>query len=227
MPERRPTVTGKAALLLALVAGGLLVLAWQKFHSLDAWRTTRGEVISSAPEEILVMRTRGGLLEVSRIHATEVFETTFTHTLLGVTVGQTRPRIRVPVVYRYQVALAPEWQVMRTGREFTVVAPPAQPALPVGVDFRRMQKETSGTWVLLPFTEDESLADLERELSDKLARKATLSAYLDLQRPLARRTLEEFVRKWLLTQARWSTEAGATVRVYFADEMPDRQGERP
>ncbi len=220
------STTRRVMLAIAVVAGGLLVLAWQKFHSLHAWQTTGGAVVSSAPEEILVMRTRGGLLEVSRIHATEVFETTFSHSLLGVPVGETHPRIRVPVVYRYQVELAPEWNVLRTGREFTVIAPPVRPALPVGVDFRRMEKEASGTWILLPFTGDDSLEDLEHELTDKLAQKATLPAYLQLQRAAARQTLEEFVRKWLVTQAQWSTESGSTVRVYFADEMPDQLGPR-
>jgi len=222
-------VTGSrrlAVILAALVLGAGLLHAWQKIHSFRLWDTTRSDVASSAPEEILVMRTPGGLLEVSRIHATEVFETRFIHTLVGVTVGETVPRIRVPVVYRYQIELAPEWIVLRTGHEFTVVAPPVKPALPVGVDFGRMEKEASGTWILLPFSGTASLDDLERELTARLAKKAVLPAYLQLQREPARQTVEEFVRKWLITQERWSTESGSTIRVYFADEMPDAQGRR-
>lgn len=215
------TTSRAAGLLIALCLGAALMYAWQQWHSLRAWKSTHGEVTSAAPEEILVMRTKGGLLEVSRIHATEVFETRFSHTLLGVPVGETVPRIRVPVVYRYQVELAPEWNVMRTGTEFTVVAPPVRPALPVGVDFGRMEKEAAGTWLLLPFTQTDSLDELERELSAKLAKKAVQPAYLQLQREEARKTLAEFVRKWLITQARWSTESVSTLRVYFADEMPD------
>jgi len=222
-------VTGSrrlAVILAALCLGAGLLYAWQRIHSFRLWDTTRSDASASAPEEVLVMRTPGGLLEVSRIHATEVFETRFIHSLLGVPVGETVPRIRVPVVYRYQIELAPEWSVLRTGREFTVVAPPVKPALPVGVDFGRMEKEASGTWILLPFSGTASLDDLERELSARLARKAVLPAYLQLQREPARQTVEEFVRKWLITQERWSTESGSTIRVYFADEMPDAQGRR-
>ncbi len=210
--SRVPTI------LLALCVGAGLMYAWQKVGSFRIWQTTREQVRSSAPDEILVMRTRGGLLEVSRIQATEVFETRFIHSVLGIAVGQTTPRIRVPVVYKYQIELAPEWNVLRTGREFTVIAPPVRPSLPVGVDFGRMEKDASGTWVLLPFTGTESLDDLERELTAKLARKAVLPAYVQLQREPARKTVEEFVRKWLVTQAPWSTESGASIRVYFADE---------
>jgi hypothetical protein len=219
--------TGRlTAIVLALCVGAALMYAWQRFHSFKVWVSSHGEVTSAAPEEILVMRTRGGLLEVSRIHATEVFQTRFIHTLLGMEIGETVPRIRVPVVYRYQIPLAPEWNVLRTGTEFTVVAPAVQPALPVGVDFSRMEKDASGTWMLLPFTQTGSLDGLERELSGKLAKKALMPAYLQLQREYARRTVEEFVRKWLITQSRWSTETGTTIRVYFNDEMPDALGTR-
>jgi len=214
-------------LVIALCVGAGLMYGWQKLGSFRAWDTTRGEVGSGAPEEILVMRTRGGLLEVSRIQATEVFETKFVHSLLGIPVGETVPRIRVAVVYKYQIELAPEWRVLRTGREFTVLAPPVQPSLPVGIDFGRMEKEVSGTWVLLPFTGTASLDDLERELTAKLARKAVLPAYIQLQREAARKTVDEFVRKWLVTQSQWSTESGSVLRVYFADEPIGSAGRVP
>jgi len=81
--------------------------------------------------------------------------------------------------------------------------------------------------VLLPFTATDSLDDLERELTAKLARKAVLPAYIQLQREDARKTVVEFVRKWLVTQARWSTETGSTIRVYFADETIGAVGRVP
>lgn len=205
-----------AAVSLAL--GAALAVAVMKVVSFDAWSTRRGEVRSSAGDEIMVMRTPGGLLEVSRIHATEEFDTRFVHLLLGVPVGETVPRIRVPAVYRYHIALAPEWRVLRTSDTFTVVAPPVQPGLPVAVDLARMEKETSGTWVLLPFTGAEALDDLERQITARLAEKAVLPAYVQLQREQARRTVAEFVRKWLMSQAQWQGAARPQLRVLFADE---------
>jgi hypothetical protein len=81
-----------------------------------------------------------------------------------------------------------------------------------------MEKEASGTWVLLPFTERDALDDLEREITARLARKAVMPAYIQLQREHARQTVEEFVRKWLVTQAKWQSESRSEIRVYFADE---------
>jgi len=207
-----------APVVIAFCLGAGLAFAYLKVASFTPWSSTRGDVRSGAPEEILVMRTKGGLLEVSRIQATETFDTKFVHSLLGIPVGETVPRIRVPVVYRYHIELAPEWNVLRTGEAFTVIAPPVRPSLPVAVDLGRMEKEASGTWVLLPFTETDALNDLEREITAKLASRAVMPAYIQLQREHARQTVREFVQKWLVTQAKWAPESRSDVRVYFADE---------
>jgi hypothetical protein len=204
--------------LAALCVGAALAVAVMRIPALRVWSSERGDLRSAAAEEIMVMRTPGGLLEVSRIQATEQFDTRFVHSLLGIPLGETVPRIRVPVVYRYHIELAPEWRVLRSRDLFTVVAPPVQPSLPVAVDLSRIEKEASGTWVLLPFTATDDLDDLEREITARLAEKAMLPAYVQLQREAARATVGEFVRKWLVTQAQWHTVPAPRIRVLFADE---------
>jgi hypothetical protein len=79
------------------------------------WPKTGGDVVSGLGTEILVMRTPGGLLEVSRITATEQFDKKCVYTVLGRKVGETVAYIRVPAVFRYHIELAPEWEVYRTG----------------------------------------------------------------------------------------------------------------
>ncbi len=129
-----------------------------------------------------MLRTPGGLLEVSRIHATEMFDATIQHTIFGIKVGQTMPRIRVPAVYRYHIELEPEWRVVRADGVFTVVAPRIRPSVPVAVDFAGLEKDVAGSWMLLPFTSTEDLELLERSISKKLATKAASRDYLDRQR---------------------------------------------
>lgn len=205
-------------LILGFLAGLGVAVALRELPSFDLWSRGGTGARAAASEEIMVMRTKGGLLEVSRIEATEVLDTRFVYSVLGIPVGETVPQIRVPAVYRYQVELAPEWRVLRTGEVFTVVAPAVQPGLPVAVDLGRMEKEVSGTWVLLPFTEVDALDELERSVTARLAGKARSPAYMQLQRKAARETVTEFVKKWLVTQAQWHSAARPRIRVLFADE---------
>lgn len=204
--------------LVLFAVAVVLALVYRAFTGFHVWQRTAGETSSAAPQEILVMRTNGGLLEVSTIRATEVFDRKFVYSVLGVPVGRTVNRIRVPAYYRYQIALAPEWRVSRTGDSFTVVAPPVKPSLPVAVDLSRMEKEASGTWVLALFTSTRDLNELEKGITAQLARKAVSPAYLALQQEYARKTVEEFVAKWLRTQTQWRLERQPRLVVRFASE---------
>jgi hypothetical protein len=208
---------------LPLVIAGLmgvavLYLGHTKLLGLLPWSKTAVEVRSGPGSEILVMRTKGGLLEVSTIRATEQFDKKFVYSVFGLKVGETVPHIRVPAVYRYHIELAPEWKIIRAGGVFTVVTPPVKPSLPVAVDLARMEKDVGGTWLLIPFNADDDLDSLERDITAALAGKAAGPAYLRLQREAARRTVAEFVRKWLVTQANLQMGAVSAIRVYFADE---------
>ena len=181
------------------------------------WSKQAREARSVMATEVLVMRTPGGLLEVSRIEATERFDKTFIYSVLGAEVGETTAYIRVPAVYRYHIELAPEWQVERTGDTFRVVTPPIRPTLPVAVDFARMEKDMGGTWVLIPFNREADLEALEREITARLAEKAASSAYLKLQRNMARKTVTEFVEKWLVTQQAWKDAHRPRIEVELGD----------
>lgn len=219
--KRGDVAGGSKTLQFVLVAALLAVVAWfgyQRLADLLPWSRTAGEVRSGIGNEILVMRTRGGLLEVATIRATEQFDKKFVYSVLGFEVGETVPHIRVPAVYRYHVELAPEWTIIRSGNVFTVVTPPVKPSLPVAVDLAHMQKDVGGTWILVPFNERADLDSLQREITATLAGKAASPAYLQLQREEARKTVTEFVKKWLVTQVPWQTESGSTIRVLFPDE---------
>ncbi len=206
-------------MIVAALAGAAAVwYAYPRLAALAPWSKTAGKVHSGLGSEILVMRTKGGLLEVSTVRSSEQFDKKFVYTVFGVKVGETVPHIRVPAVYRYHIELAPEWKIIRTGTVFTVVTPPVKPSLPVALDLAHMQKDVGGTWILIPFNERDDLNALEREITATLAAKASSPAYLQLQREDARKTVTEFVRKWLITQAQWQSESQSNIRVLFADE---------
>jgi hypothetical protein len=167
--------------------------------------------------ESVVLRTPGGRLEVAELKQLESFEVSRDHEVLGVPVGSTFSRIRVPAHYRSHVELAPEWRVtLRPDGSVRVIAPRLQPTLPVAIDTARMEKEARGLWSL--FTGPAQLAALEQSITAALARQAGSAPLLARQREAARATVAEFVRKWLMTQTAWQPHAGAQVQVLFADE---------
>ncbi len=163
-----------------------------------------------------VVRIKGGLLEVSTIKAPEVFERNTPETILGVEIGSTISRIRVPAVYHYHVELAPEWKVLLKDKTFIVISPAVRPSLPVGIDTAKLEAEASGRWSL--FTGEERKAQLQKSITQTLAAKAITPTYVNFQREAARETLKEFVAKWLITQERWKSASSYPIRVFFADE---------
>jgi hypothetical protein len=176
-------------------------------------------------DEPVVMRTKGGLLEVSTVRAEERFDTVKDHTALGVHLGKTAARIRVPAVYRYHIELAPEWKILLRDKTFIVIAPPVKASLPVAIDTARLESEYSGRWSLLTGTG--VVESLQRSITQALAAKAAAPPYIELQREFARKTVKEFVEKWLISQQRWKDASGYEVRIFFSDEPIQALGNLP
>ncbi len=200
-------------LVLALVAASLAfnaLLAWRM------WATGPSTRTAHSSGERIVMRTPGGLLEVSSVTAEERFDSSTQHTVLGVPVGRTVASVRVPTVYRYHVPLAPEWTFRQVGDTLIVVAPAVRPSLPVAIDTGRLESFSAGVWS--PFTGEAAVAALQRSISERLERKAASPELVLLQRESARHTVTEFVRKWVLEQPRWKGASAPTVFVFFEDE---------
>lgn len=214
-PAAKAPLTLRRCLLVAGVVASLAAnayLAWQLNTAADGPLFMR----QSPVDRIEVIRTNGGLLQVSTIRAPETFEATRDHVLLGVPVGKTTTQIRVPATYQYHVELAPEWKITVRGKSFIVIAPRVKPTLPVAFDTARMEKLTSGTWSLL--TGAAELDQLQKSITHSLAQKAVSPQLIQLQREEARKTVTEFVTKWVLEQKRWAPSAPYTVHVFFADE---------
>ena len=164
----------------------------------------------------LVMRTPGGLLEVSTVTSEERFDSTTNHTILGIPLGKTVAQIRVPAVYRYHIPLAKDWDIRQSGAALVVIAPAARPTLPVAINTAKLESFSSGTWSLV--TGRESLALLQKSITEILEKRAASPEMTLLQRESARQTVSEFVQKWVLENPRWRNLKAPTVFVFFEDE---------
>jgi hypothetical protein len=97
-------------ILRVTVILGCIVVGGIAGYKLALGNIDKTSAIVATISEPVVMRTKGGLLEVSTITATELFQATTTHRAFGWDVAKTYSQIRVPATYRYHIELAPEWR---------------------------------------------------------------------------------------------------------------------
>lgn len=201
---------------LLLAAAIVLSLALNVFFSYQNWIAPTSIQTSSTTEAAMVMRTPGGLLEVSTITAEERFDSSTNHTVLGVPLGRTVAQVRVPTVYRYHIPLAKEWSIRASSNALIVVAPPVRPTLPVAIDTGKLESFSSGLWS--PITGADAVASLQKSITARLGEKAASQQLILMQREAARLTIGEFVQKWVVTQERWKGLKSPLVFVFFEDE---------
>lgn len=194
----------------------LISMVLNVYWAFGMWFTPTEVRTANSTPDMIVMRTPGGLLEVSTIAAEERFDATTRHTILGVSVGKTIAQIRVPAVYRYHISLAREWNIRVLDEALIVVAPEVVPSLPVAVDTGKLESFASGIWS--PFTGTEAIASLQKSITTVLGKKAASEQLILLQRESARQTVSEFVRKWVGSQMRWKGGDVPAVLVFFANE---------
>lgn len=202
-----------ALIAVSLVLNTFFVYRW--------WSGANQVQTSHATRDIVVMRAPGGLLEVSTITAEERFDSTTSHTVLGVPVGRTVAQVRVPAVYRYHIPLSQDWSFRVKGDTLIVVAPPVRPSLPVAIDTGRLESFSSGLWS--PITGNDAVNALQQSITTRLGAKAATPQLLLLQREASRQTVSEFVQKWVVEQPRWKITGPPAVLVFFEDEPLGRK----
>ena len=196
-------------LLVAGIAANAALFAWQL-------RSPPKSVLTTSSSEAVVMRTPGGVLEVSTITAHERFDSAVNHTILGVSLGKTVAQARARAVYRYHIPLAKDWTLRRSGNSLLVMAPRVRPSLPVAIDTKTLEVFASGVWS--PLTGSAQIDSLQRSISDSLAAKAVTPDLIKLQREAARQTVTEFIQKWVVQQPSWNGKQAPNILVFFEDE---------
>lgn len=202
-----------AVLIVALVVVCALVLGWLWPPSAGGNRLGFGGPASVG--RIEPFRTPGGTLHTNGIVKTEELRRD-----MGSWRGTTSSGIRLDATYRYDIELRSNWNyfIDHARKLAIVVAPPFKPQVPVAVDSKTVQEWTSSGWGR--FDKWQQLQTLRQEISPHLEAKARSTAYMELARGDARKTVEEFVADWLLKEQRVPSKSKYVVKVYFADE-PD------
>lgn len=176
------------------------MLGWLLFTSSGRLAQERLGILD--PDRIVVVRTPGGLLQVSSIEKAEEFgwKTAWQCPLVDCAgfVPPTVSRIRVKATYVYVVPLAAQWKLEPRGDHYELRVPPLQLQEPVGFSTHDLQIQTTTTWASPPV--DGNREQLLRNLGPELASRGRQLEYLRAQREAAAKTVEEFARKWMREQ---------------------------
>ncbi|MBG9387756.1 hypothetical protein [Caenimonas aquaedulcis] len=209
---------------LLLFAAALVVAGWFAYDRYVAPHSAVGTSVLGSGIPV-VMRSPGGLLEISTVTVYERFRRTDTKDMLGIPLGTTVSIIQVPVTYRYHIEMAKEWPIYLNGKTALVRAGEVHPSLPVAIDTSKMEKFTQSGWAR--FNKDENLELLEKSITPQLQLRAELPAVRQLAMDAGRQTVREFVTTWLLKEQGWKQGDGGKVIVLFPGEPVPRAGADP
>jgi len=219
-------------IVLTLVVAGLIVLLAPLWFLKKTGEKAGDAVIEVAkifrPMEIVTTfnewrelnatATDGNILEIATAESTERFSRTSNVAMFGrVLPGTTTvSEITVPATYRFHIDLKEEWNLVADGKRLLVTAPAVRPSLPVAFDTGGVQKKTQSG--LVRWDGAENLAALEKEVTGKLAERATQPATLGKIREEGRTAVAQFVRTWLLDKEAWGEGRFEEIVVVFSGE---------
>ncbi len=159
----------------------------------------------------VVMRTPGGTLEIATVKVYERFRREDTAAFWGIPLGTTTSLIQAPVTYRFHIPLAAEWPVQIDGTTAIVRAPAPRPTLPVAFDTREMETFSHAGWARFNRQENLDTPELNKRAADPGVQRLATEA--------GRKTVAEFVTKWLLQERPgWKRDAAHRVVVLFPGE---------
>ena len=219
---------GLLVLFAALFAGAALLL-WFFRDTLRegaAWVDELSEsIVSQELSETFrqsvtqISSTNGDVLEVAVLRTDETVTKRDSKGLFNdmIYLGTTTSEIRAPVVYRYHIKLSDPWDLRIDNGRVIVRAPQIRPSLPPAFETQTMQKRSESGW--LRFNAAENLSQLEKDLTPSLERRAGKKHLIDLVREPARKSVAEFVKRWLLTQPAVKAEGVNSIIVLFPEEL--------
>jgi len=236
-PPARPPHGGGCLKWLALILCGILLVggvltwkffdtAWPAFRDGIGWvrdlpaKLTSEQVTLSFRESVTqIASTHGDILETATLETDETVTKYDLKTALSdfIYLGTTTSEIRTPVVYRYHIRLSDDWHLRVEGARCIVHAPALRPSLPPAVRTERMEKKSEAGW--LRFNAAENLAALEKDLTPMLEKRAGNKNHIDLVREASRKSVAEFVKKWLLQSQLGKEAPVSAIVVVFPDEV--------
>ena len=167
----------------------------------------------------VVLRIKGGMLEVASVSGTRAFPKSRDPTILGQSIPYCREKAvwTAPYKITYRLKLGEKWQLRYKNGTLTARVPELDPSLPVAIDTNKLTKgpEESCWFAFNMGTRDRALTSI----SPQLSQLANSQKVKDFAKEKARHTVVEFLRTWVFNQNEYaSLTPDAEIVVLFPGE---------
>lgn len=175
---------------------------------------------SSADNDFpVVIRIKGGMLEVASVTGTRNFSKAKDPVLFGTNFPVCRERASWSVPYKitYRVKLEKKWSLRFDDGKLLARVPELAPSLPVAIDTGKLKKGAQESCWFVPDlgTRDRAL----NSISDTLKKLALNQKTKNFARQEARKTITEFLRTWAFNQTDYpDVPADVPIKVIFPGE---------
>lgn len=167
----------------------------------------------------VVVRMKGGMLEVASITGTRVFNKATDPAFFGQRITYCREKAswRAPYKITYRLKLGDKWPLRYNKGTLIARVPELEPSLPVAFQSSAMRSGPVESCRFIPDqgTRDRALKSISPEL-EKLAKSKKAK---DFARESARKTVTEFLRTWVFNQTAYpDLPPDAQIKVIFPGE---------
>ena len=215
------TVGKNRALAIVLVLGaGLVWLALSaKLPGFFGANDVAEESIAADTDFPVVLRIKGGVLEVASVSGKRNFPQAKDPQILGQAFTYCRERASWTAPYKitYRVDVGEVWKLRAVDGRLIARVPELKPSLPVAIDTSRTKPGAKESCWFVPDlgTREKAFAQISPLLADLANSKKTK----DFARPAARKTIKEFLRNWAFAQKSYpNLPPDAPITVIFPGE---------
>lgn len=198
---------------LAVLLGATFVAGY--FYGVHRTRQEPSYLIG---EQYKVVRTPGGLVEVNTLQKQESFAWQVSWVCPANLCGfmpVANAQISAVAHYTYRIPLAAHWVLERVGDDplrYRLKVPKPEPKLPVTVDLSTIRVINNGP---LFAPAGPAQQKMQAYMQPQLGVLAQSSTYLQAQEEAARKTVEEFARKWM-RDGKTEIPSNAVIEVVFS-----------
>jgi hypothetical protein len=167
----------------------------------------------------IVVRVKGGMLEVASIKGKRHFSGASDPTIFGNALPFCREQAGWNAAYKiiYRVRLGEKWEIRYKDKKLFARVPELQPSLPVAIDTNTLSfTGQNKCWFMMDLgTRERVLRRISRDL-EKLAHQ---SASKDFARQAARETVTEFLRTWAFNQKEYpNVDPDTPIKLVFSGD---------